>query len=52
VRAERACEKASMTRAAAWLEELGVGDYAQVFAKQSIDFEVISNLTEVDLCSP
>jgi hypothetical protein len=28
--AVRAREKASMTRAAAWLEELGVGQYAQV----------------------
>jgi hypothetical protein len=41
-----------MTRAAAWLEELGVGQYAPVFAKQSIDFEVISDLSEVDPCSP
>jgi predicted ATPase/class 3 adenylate cyclase len=49
VRAVRAREKASMTRAAAWLEELGLGQYAQVFAEQSIDFGVISDLTEVDL---
>jgi hypothetical protein len=33
--AVRAREKASMTRAAAWLQELGLGQYAQVFAKQS-----------------
>ena len=38
-----------MTRTAAWLEELGLGQYAQVFAEQSIDFGVISDLTEVDL---
>jgi hypothetical protein len=30
----RAREKASMTRAA-WLEELGVGQYAQVFARHT-----------------
>jgi hypothetical protein len=36
-----------MTRAAAWLEELGLGQYAQVFVEQSIDFGVISDLTEV-----
>jgi hypothetical protein len=34
--AVRAREKASMTRAAAWLEELGVGQYAQILARQSI----------------
>jgi SAM domain (Sterile alpha motif) len=49
MRAVRACEKSSMTRAAAWLEELGVGQYAQVFAKQSLAFGVISDLTEVSL---
>jgi putative ABC transport system substrate-binding protein len=43
-------DKASMTRAAAWLEELGLGQYAQVFAKQST--AVISDLTEVDLEKP
>jgi SAM domain (Sterile alpha motif) len=41
-----------MTRAAAWLEELGLGQYAQVLARQSTAFGVISDLTEVDLCSP
>jgi class 3 adenylate cyclase len=45
----RAREKASMTGASAWLEELGLGQYAQVFAEQSIDFSVISDLTEGDL---
>jgi SAM domain (Sterile alpha motif) len=49
VRAVCAREKVSMTRAAAWLEELGLGQYAQVFAEQSIDFGIISDLTEVDL---
>jgi hypothetical protein len=47
--AVRAREKASMTRAAAWLEELGVGQYAQVFARHSTAFGVISDLTEVNL---
>jgi hypothetical protein len=47
--AVRAREKASMTRAAAWL---GVGQYAQVFARQSTAFAVISDLTEVDLEKP
>jgi hypothetical protein len=42
-------ERASMCRAAAWLEELGLGQYAQVFAEQSIDFSIISDLTEGDL---
>jgi hypothetical protein len=31
-----------MTRAAAWLEELGVGQYAQVFASQSTAFQPCS----------
>jgi putative tryptophan/tyrosine transport system substrate-binding protein len=47
--AVRAREKASMTRAAAWLEELGGGQYAQVFAKQSTAFAVISDRTQVNL---
>jgi SAM domain (Sterile alpha motif) len=47
--AVRAREKAAMARAAVWLEELGVGQYAQVFARQSTAFGVISDLTEVNL---
>jgi SAM domain (Sterile alpha motif) len=50
--AVRACETASMTRAAAWLEELGVGQYAHAFARQSTAFAVISDRTEVDLEKP
>jgi SAM domain (Sterile alpha motif) len=38
-----------MTSAAAWLEELGLAQYAEIFAQQAIDFEVISDLTEMDL---
>jgi class 3 adenylate cyclase len=49
VRAAARAKRRQMTRAAAWLEELGLGQYAQVFAEQSIDFSVISDLTEVDL---
>jgi class 3 adenylate cyclase/predicted ATPase len=49
LRAPRASENASMTFAAAWLKELGVAQYAEVFAEHAIDFGVISNLTEVDL---
>jgi hypothetical protein len=30
-----------MTRAAAWGEELGVGQYAQVFARQSSRFPTL-----------
>jgi hypothetical protein len=37
-----------MIRAAAWLQEFGLGQFAHVFAEQSIDFGVISDLTEVD----
>jgi SAM domain (Sterile alpha motif) len=48
----RARENASMTHAAAWLEELGLGQYAQVIAKQSTAFGVISDLSEVDLEKP
>ena len=32
-----------------WLEELGLGQYAQEFTENSIDFEVVSELTEDDL---
>jgi hypothetical protein len=48
----RAREKASMTHAAAWLEELGPGQCAQILAKRSIAFGVISDLSEVDLEKP
>jgi hypothetical protein len=48
-RRRREREKASMT---SWLEELGVGQYAQVFASQSTAFAIISDLTEADLEKP
>jgi SAM domain (Sterile alpha motif) len=36
-------------RAAAWLEGPGLAQYAEIFAQQAVDFEVISDLTEVVL---
>jgi SAM domain (Sterile alpha motif) len=38
-----------MLNAAAWLEELGLAQYAEVFAEQAIDFEIVPALTEADL---
>jgi class 3 adenylate cyclase/predicted ATPase len=38
-----------MNSAAAWLEELGLAQYAAVFGEQAIDFGVVPTLTEVDL---
>jgi class 3 adenylate cyclase len=32
-----------------WLERLGLGQYAQVFAENDIDFEILSRLTEDNL---
>ena len=32
-----------------WLEELGLGQYAQAFADNEIDFEILPDLTEDDL---
>ncbi len=32
-----------------WLEELGLGQYAQVFAENDIDLEVLSDLDDADL---
>jgi len=34
---------------ATWLEELGLAQYATVFEKNAIDFEILSDLTEADL---
>ena len=34
---------------AQWLEELGLGQYAQAFVENYIDWEVLPALTEVDL---
>ena len=32
-----------------WLDELGLGAYAEVFAESGIDFEVLPDLTDADL---
>jgi hypothetical protein len=32
-----------------WLEKLGMAEYAQVFAKNRIDFSVLPDLTDQDL---
>src|SRR5262249_55260984 len=42
-------ERPAMTSAATWLEELGLGEYARVFAEQAIDAEVLPDLTDSDL---
>jgi class 3 adenylate cyclase/predicted ATPase len=34
---------------AEWLEKLGLGDYAQIFAENGIDFSVLRHLTDQDL---
>jgi SAM domain (Sterile alpha motif) len=33
---------------ARWLEELGMSEYAQRFAENDIDFEVLGDLTDAD----
>src|SRR5262245_60892244 len=38
-----------MQQIADWLERLGLGQYAQRFAENDIDFEILSDLTEQDL---
>ena len=38
-----------MQQIADWLERLGLGQYAQRFAENDIDFEVLSDLTDQDL---
>jgi len=38
-----------MQRIAEWLEKLGLGQYAQRFAENDIDFEILSDLTDQDL---
>jgi class 3 adenylate cyclase/tetratricopeptide (TPR) repeat protein len=38
-----------MTGVATWLAELGLGDYAPLFAEHAIDSDVLPELTEVDL---
>jgi class 3 adenylate cyclase/predicted ATPase len=38
-----------MQQIAEWLERLGLGQYAQRFAENDVDFEVLSDLTDQDL---
>jgi hypothetical protein len=40
---------AAMQRVADWLQKLGLGQYAQSFAENDIDFAVLSDLTDQDL---
>src|SRR5215472_3220657 len=41
--------EAAMQSIAEWLEELGLGEYAQRFAQNGIDLSVIQDLTDQDL---
>ena len=38
-----------MSDVAQWLERLGLGQYAQVFAENDVDFEVLPRLTDDNL---
>ncbi|MCE3250315.1 MAG: adenylate cyclase [Geminicoccaceae bacterium] len=38
-----------MTGVGQWLEDLGLGRYAEVFAASDIDFDILTDLTEADL---
>ena len=38
-----------MSDVAQWLERLGLGQYAQVFAENDVDFEVLPCLTDDNL---
>ena len=38
-----------MQQIAGWLEKLGLGQYAQRFAENDIDFDILSELTDQDL---
>jgi hypothetical protein len=41
--------EASMIHTAAWLEELRLRQYAEAFAEQAIDFEIVPALNDADL---
>src|SRR5215472_19079289 len=41
--------EAAMQSIAEWLEELGLGEYAQRFAENGIDFSVLGHLSDQDL---
>jgi hypothetical protein len=38
-----------MAKVKEWLEDLGLGRYAELFAEHHIDFDVLADLTESDL---
>ena len=38
-----------MQQAADWLEKLGLGQYAQSFAENDIDFALLTKLTDANL---
>jgi class 3 adenylate cyclase/tetratricopeptide (TPR) repeat protein len=38
-----------MTKVNQWLEQVGLGRYAELFAEQHIDFDVLTDLTDLDL---
>src|SRR5262249_37497364 len=38
-----------MTSTAEWLESIGLGEYAQRFAENAIDFSILPHLTDQDL---
>ena len=38
-----------MSNIKVWLENLGLGKYADIFAQHEVDFEVLPELTEHDL---
>ena len=40
---------AAMQQIADWLEKLGLGQYAQCFAENEIDFSILGDLTDQDL---
>src|SRR5829696_3907982 len=42
-------ERGLMTSAQLWLDGLGLGKYARVFAEQAIDADVITDLADADL---
>jgi SAM domain (Sterile alpha motif) len=44
-----ASDEASMIHTAAWLEELRLRQYAEAFAEQAIDFEIVPALNDADL---
>src|SRR5580700_7907912 len=44
-----ACDAGAMQQIADWLQKLGLGQYAQRFAENDINFAVLPHLTDQDL---